>query len=146
MEVSADVAVVSGPHDGMMGLWCRGGDDRILDGYVFLVSSDGKGAYIRKMTAAGSRTLAQAGNTPGSAWKVSGNRKNHLTIDCEPDGAKVRLRLWVNTRLTLEATDGDDPLADGQTGLVVMRGSGAHGGRTVVDFDDYLISRIESGN
>ncbi|GAA4608067.1 hypothetical protein GCM10023195_31260 [Actinoallomurus liliacearum] len=147
MEVSVDVAVVSGAGDGTMGLWCRGADDRILDGYVFLVRHDGQGAYIRKITAGGSRTLAQVPNAPGyEPAGAAGSRKNHFTVDCEPEGAKVRLRLWVNGRLTIAATDGDDPLADGQTGLVVMRGSGAHGGRTVVDFDDYSISRIKSGS
>ncbi|MEV5709478.1 serine/threonine-protein kinase [Actinoallomurus sp. NPDC052274] len=147
METSVNAAVVSGPRDGMTGLWCRGADDRILDGYVFLVRHDGQGAYIRKITAAGSRTLAQVPNAPGyEPTGAQGSGWNNFTIHCEPEGAKVRLRLWVNNRLTIDATDGDDTLADGQTGLVVMRGSGAHGGRTVVDFDDYSISRIKSGS
>ncbi|MCO6009504.1 serine/threonine protein kinase [Actinoallomurus purpureus] len=148
MKVDADVAVVSGPGDGMMGLWCRGPDYRILDGYVFLVRNDGQGAFIRKVTAGGSRTLAQVPRATGydidaDADAAAGPpRANHFAIRCEPDGAKVRLRLWLNGRLTVEAVDAQDTLQGGQTGLVVVVGTQPRAGRMVVDFDDYRISRV----
>ncbi|GAA0363023.1 protein kinase [Actinoallomurus spadix] len=149
LEADVDAAVVAGPGDGAMGLGCRGPDYRILDGYVFLVRPDGHEAFIREVTRAGSWTLAMVPRVRGYRDTVAGGGSpstNHLMIQCEPQGAKVRLRLWVNGRLTAEAMDGQDPLAVGQTGLVVMRGSGAHGGQTVVDFDDYRISRLEGGD
>ncbi|GAB3985802.1 hypothetical protein GCM10029978_099610 [Actinoallomurus acanthiterrae] len=146
MEADVDAKVVSGPGDGMIGLWCRGPDDRILDGYVFLVRSDGHGAFIRKVTAGGSQTLAQVPLATGYDAEDGPDERppgaNRFAIQCESDGAKVHLRLSLNGRLTAEATDAHDPLALGQTGLVVMRGSGAHGGRMIVDFDDYEIFRI----
>ncbi|MEV0400059.1 protein kinase [Actinoallomurus sp. NPDC050550] len=146
MEADVDAKVVSGPGDGMMGLWCRGPDDQILDGYVFLVRRDGHGAFIRKVTAGGSQTLAQVPLATGYDVKDGLDERppgaNRFGIQCESDGAKVRLRLSLNGRLTAEATDAHDPLALGQTGLVVMRGSGAHGGRMIVDFDNYEIFRI----
>src|SRR5262249_14148754 len=123
-----------------------GPDYGILDGYVFLVRRDGHGAFIRKVTAGGSQTLAQVPQATGYGTKDDADERppgaNRFGVQCESDGAKVRLRLSLNGMFTVEATDTHDPLALGQTGLVVMRGSGAHGGRMIVDFDDYEIYRI----
>ena len=56
-------------------------------------------------------------------------------------GEKIRLRLWVNGKQVIDATDADQPLGNGRVGLEVQRG-GNKAQPVNVEFDDFDMSKI----
>ena len=141
MLATVTAAVAQGPADGRFGLTCRSvenGDSY----YTFLVRKDGKGAVLRKITKdRGTKELAAPESVPG----YEGDGPNKLQIGCESasGGKEVRLRLWVNGKQVIDATDADQPLANGKAGIQVERGGNA-AQQIVVDFDDFDLSKILS--
>jgi hypothetical protein len=139
MLVSATAAVAEGGPDSRYGLTCRG-NEQTSSQYGFLVRNDGKGALLRKRAGAqGTKELANVDTVPG--FKAKG--PNRLQIACEPGegGRDIRLRLWVNGEQVIDRTDADRPLAHGWAGLIIERGGNA-AQKTVVDFDDFDLSKI----
>jgi serine/threonine protein kinase len=137
--VSAEVSVASGPPYGQVGLWCFGPDSGTVDGYLFLVRLDGNGTVIRKVSGHNiSKQLAHEPRAKGFAATGS----NRMQIACERRDKTVRLRLWLNGRLAAESVDGDNPLTEGQAGVIVRREGGGSGGEVVADFDNFDISKI----
>ncbi len=139
--VSATATVARAAPDGRYGLLCRANDNRgQIFKYLFLVRTDGKGVLLRKVNGdQGNKELDSADTVPG--LKPGG--ANRLQIACEPqeNDAQVRLRMWVNGSLVLDHTDTDRPLPHGWAGLVIERGGNA-AQQTVVDFDDFDMSKI----
>ncbi|GLZ07755.1 hypothetical protein Acsp03_52210 [Actinomadura sp. NBRC 104412] len=139
--VSATTAVVRSAPDGRYGLLCRANNNRgTIFKYLFLVRNDGKGVLLRKVNGKqGNKELDNADKVPG----MKPGSANRLQIACEPqeNDKQVRLRMWVNGSLVLDYTDTDQPLSHGWAGLVVERGGNA-AQQTIVDFDDFDMSKI----
>ncbi|MFF5260469.1 serine/threonine-protein kinase [Actinomadura viridis] len=136
--VSVSVTVSQGPPQGMYGLICREQyGDQGASGYRFLVRHDGQGAQIRRATKdRGSKVLLRTGKVNG--FKPQG--ANRVQVACEPDGAKVRLRLWMNGELAAETTDADRPLGKGNVGIITVQESGS--GETRAVYDDFDLAEI----
>ncbi len=138
---SVTATVTEGPADARYGLLCRGSDDRNdKRNYLFVVRNDGKGAVLRKMNGEqGTKELVAQDSVPG----FSEDGPNRLQIACEGqnDGEKIRLRLWVNGKQVIDATDADQPLGNGRVGLEVQRG-GNKAQPVNVEFDDFDMSKI----
>ncbi|MCW2902167.1 MAG: serine/threonine protein kinase [Streptosporangiaceae bacterium] len=138
--VSSDVTVASGPPYGQLGLWCFGPDSGTVDGYLFLVRLDGNGTVVRKVSGHNiSKQLAHSAHAKG--FRTTG--ANRVQIACERQGTTVRLRLWLNGRLAAECADADNPLTEGQAGVIVRRDGGGSGGEVVADFDNFDVSSID---
>ncbi|MWA03875.1 protein kinase [Actinomadura sp. LD22] len=139
MLMTVTAAVQQGAPDAHYGMACRSGADGKQQ-YTFLVRHDGKGATLRKTSAAlGSKELASPDSVPGFAAK--GPNKVQVACEGEDGGKKVRLRLWVNGEQVLDKTDGDQPLPNGGAKLQIERG-GNQADKSVVGFDDFDLSKI----
>jgi hypothetical protein len=139
MLVGVTATVAKGGPDSRYGLMCRGNEQTEVK-YAFLVRNDGKGALLRKNAGdQGNKELANVTSVPG----FEPGQANLLQIACEPQegGKSVKLRLWANGSLVLETTDASRPLPHGWAGMMVERGGNA-AQQTVVDFDDFDLSRI----
>ncbi|MFF0524043.1 serine/threonine-protein kinase [Actinomadura nitritigenes] len=139
MLMTVTVTVWQGAPDAHYGMACRSGDDGKQQ-YTFLVRHDGKGATLRKTSAAlGSKELASPDSVPGFAKK--GPNKLQVACEGEDGGKKVRLRLWVNGKQVVDKTDADQPLPNGGARLQIERG-GNQADKSVVGFDDFDLSKI----
>jgi hypothetical protein len=139
MLVSVTAASSKGGPDSRYGLLCRGNEDAKTQ-YAFLIRNDGKGALLRKSAGdQGNKELVNVDEVPG----FKPGRANRLQIACEPQNGnkQVKLRLWANGSLVLEATDADRPLPHGWAGMAIERG-GNEAQQSVVDFDDFDLSKI----
>ncbi|QKG21533.1 serine/threonine-protein kinase [Actinomadura verrucosospora] len=139
MLMTVTVYVSQGAPDAHYGMACRAGDYGKQQ-YTFLVRHDGKGATLRKTSAAlGSKELASPDSVPG----FDGKGPNKVQIACagEDGGKKVRLRLWVNGKRVIDETDADQPLPNGSARLQIERG-GNEAQQSLVGFDDFDLSKI----
>ncbi|MCP2341955.1 serine/threonine-protein kinase [Actinomadura rupiterrae] len=133
-----------GPDDGTAGVFCRlhnDSDDAKDAYYAFLLRKDGKGLVVRKVGGQlGSKELATAGSVPG--YKKGKRNKVQAACEQQDKGKKVRLRMWVNGSRAVDATDADQPLANGAAGVLVSPGGNASV-KVFGNFDDFDISEIK---
>ncbi|ROO89544.1 serine/threonine protein kinase [Actinocorallia herbida] len=135
----------SGTASAKTGLVCAGPNATEIDGYQFLLRTDGNGAVLRRVvfpegaTEESTKELAVSDSVPG----FDAGETNRVQAACEADreAGTMRLRLWVDGDLVLEHLDRETPLLTGQAGLIAMQGDWDEKG-VVADFDNFEIREI----
>ncbi|WP_165974445.1 serine/threonine-protein kinase [Nonomuraea deserti] len=99
---------------GEYGVWCHG-SARSGDRYEFAVSGSGRVTIVKRRTGTRGQTLFG----PADVEKAAGNR---IVAECGQSGGKVTLRMWLNERLVVEASDADAPYGPDEAGVHAASG------------------------
>ncbi|GAB2835507.1 hypothetical protein GCM10022221_38230 [Actinocorallia aurea] len=134
----------SGKPSALTGLVCLAPNTTQVDGYQFLLRTDGTRAVLRRVVypdgASGPspKELERSDDVPG--FDVGKTNRIQAACEADPEAGTVRLRLWVDGDLVLEHLDEETPLLTGQVGLIAMQDNWDVS--VVADFDNFEIREI----